>query len=167
MTTIAATFDSNRPTALAWSKMPVWFHGATLVYFATNIFNGWAFLYLKAPAGATALTLFGLIGGFIEHISPYFPKLYIHPVAEKILFRVPTVIGGLWLTISLGLAWYVTAIIALQSVVFLSEKPLTSMDWKFHAQHVFGTHLLGALQTFAVILAVTGQSAWLASLLMR
>lgn len=164
--TFASSFEANRPADLAWSKMPIWFHGATLVYFATNIFNGFAFVHLKAPMAATALALFGLLGGFIEHISPYFPKLYVHPIAEKILFRAPTVIGGLWLASWLGLAWYIIAAFALQSVIFMREEPLTSLDWKFHAQHVFGTHLFSSVQMFAVILAATGESAWLRTLLM-
>lgn len=164
--TFATSLEANRPTDLAWSKMPLWFHGATLVYFATNIFNGLAFLYLKAPLGATALALFGLLGGFIEHISPYFPKLYIHPIAEKILFRVPTIIGGLWLAVWIGLAWYVIALVAVQAVIFIREEPLTSFEPKFHLQHVFGTHVWGAVQTGAVILAATGQSAWLRAVLM-
>ncbi len=165
--TYASTMEINRPAGIAWAKMPTWFHFATLVYFATNIFNGWVFVYLKAPAGATALALFGLLGGFIEHISPYFPKLYVNPMVEKILFRFPTILGALWLSHWIGLAWYVIAFVALQSIIFMREKPITSMEPRFHLQHVFGTHLFSSVQMVLIVLAASGQYPMLKSLLMR
>lgn len=165
--TYATTMENSRPANIAWSAMPVWFHMATLVYFATNIFNGWIFVHLHAPVAATALAWFGLIGGFIEHISPYFPKLYINPTLEKIIFRAPTIAGGLWLVVWMGLAWYVIAFIAAQSIIFMREKPLTSMEPRFHAQHVFGTHLFGALQMYVVVLVASGQYPALNALMLR
>ncbi|HRI63877.1 MAG TPA: hypothetical protein PK156_06555 [Polyangium sp.] len=154
--TYVLTMETNRPADVKWQNMPLWFHAATFVYFATNVFNGWALWYLKAPIGAIALGWFGLIGGFLEHVSPYFPKLYIHPTLEKILFRLPTVVAVLWLNVALGLAWYLLALTAVQSVIFMREKPLTSMEPRFHAQHVFGTHLFGAVQV-CLIMAVTSR----------
>jgi len=163
----ATAMETNRPAGIPWATMPAFFHLATLVYFATNIFNGWVFVHLKAPVGASALALFGLIGGFIEHISPYFPKLYVSPTVEKIVFRFPTILGGLWLSIWLGLAWYMIAFIALQSVIFMREEPLTSMEPRFHLQHVFGTHLFGAAQMYVLVLVASGQYPWLNALLMK
>lgn len=164
--TYATTMEMNRPAGIAWTNMPVWFHLATLVYFATNVFNGWVFVALKAPTIATALMLFGLIGGFIEHISPYFPKLYIPPQLEKILFRAPTIAGALWLTLWMGLAWYVVALVAVQSAIFIREDPLTSMEPRFHLQHVFGTHLLSAVQMYVFVLVASGQYPALNALLL-
>lgn len=155
--TYALMMETNRPATMPWKNMPLWFHGATFVYFATNFFNAWALVYLNAPLGAIALGWFGLIGGFLEHISPYFPKLYIHPMLEKILFRLPTVLSVLWLNVAVGLAWYVIALTIVQCVFFMQEKPLTSMEPRFHAHHVFGTHLFGTLQILLVIAAVSRQ----------
>jgi hypothetical protein len=155
--TSATTMENNCPAGIAWSAMPLWFHLATLVYFATNIFNGAVFVHLHAPTPATALACFGLIGGFIEHLSPYFPKLYINPKLEKILFRAPTIAGGFWLAVWMGLAWYVIAFFAAQMIIFMREEPLTSMDPRFHAQHVFGTHLFGSVQMYVLVLVASGQ----------
>lgn len=165
--TSATTMENSRPASMPWSAMPLWFHLATLVYFATNIFNGWVFVHLHAPAAATALACFGLIGGFIEHISPYFPRLYINPLLEKILFRAPTIAGGFWLAVWVGLAWYVLAFMAVQMVIFMREEPLTSMEPRFHAQHVFGTHLFAAVQMYVIVLAASGNYPALSALLMR
>lgn len=159
--------EQNRPAGLPWVQMPMWFHLATVVYFATNILNGWVFVHMKAPTAATALALWGFTGGFLEHVSPYFPKLYIHPTLEKIVFRFPTVVAALWFGVWIGLAWYVIALVALQSVVFLREEPITSMAPRFHLQHVFGTHLFSTLQMALVVLAVSGQYPLLTAVLMR
>ena len=166
-TTYATPLKTSRPEGIAWSTMPVWFHLATFVYFATNIFNGWAVVQFRAPVIATGLVLFGLIGGFLEHISPYFPALYITPRLEKILFRGPTVVGVLLVGLSLKLAWFVMAAFLLQSILFLREKPLTSMEPRFHIQHVFGTHLFGALWGYVLLLATSGHIPALNFLLAR
>jgi len=154
---LATTFETSRPAGIPWTKMPTWFHLATIVYFATNIFNGWAFVHLRAPLLPTALALFGLTGGFIEHISPYFPKLYVHPLLEKVLFRIPTVLGIVGLGLWLHLAWFVVAVFVVQGIIFLREEPITSMEPRFHAQHVFGTHVFGSVQMYLLILVVSGQ----------
>jgi hypothetical protein len=165
--TSASTLENVRPASIPWASMPTWFHLATFVYFATNVFNGWAVVYLKAPLIPTVLTLFGLIGGFIEHTSPYFPKLYVSPMVEKLVFRLPTVIGIFWAVLSAGLAWYVVAILSVQGIIFMREKPLTSMEPRFHMQHVFVTHLFGSVQVYLIILLVTGKLPALSFLLAR
>lgn len=164
-TTYAMTMETNRPANIPWAKMPMWFHAATIVYFATNIINGWGLVAAKAPVGAIALGWFGLIGGFIEHISPYFPKLYVHPTLEKILFRAPTILAILWLGWALGLAWYMMAFVVVQGVIFLRENPLTSMEPRFHVQHVFGTHIMGAVQIGMLVLVSRGTFPLLNSIL--
>lgn len=155
--TYAAATENDRPARIPWAAMPHWFHLATLIYFATNIFNGWGTVYLSMPPLPTVLVLFGLIGGFIEHISPYFPRLYVSPLLERILFRMPTVIGFVWIGLSLGLAWFVVLAFVVQGLIFLREKPLTTFEPRFHLQHVFVTHLLGSVQMYVLILVASGK----------
>ena len=65
------------------------------------------------------------------------------------------VIGGLWFTAWLGVLTFVFFIASLR------EKPLTSMEPNFHLHHVFVTHIGGAALMYVLVLAATGQSAWL------
>lgn len=158
MTSIAtASSKGLSHDSVPWSEMPLWFHAATFVYFATNVFNGWALWHMKAPILPAVLGTFGLIGGFIEHISPYFPKLYIDPLLEKLLFRLPTIISYLWVGVWLGLSWFVIAAFAAHAVVFFRQDALTSMDPRFHLKHVFATHVLGTMGMFILILIQGGQ----------
>lgn len=153
--TYVATVGKDRPADIAWAAMPAWFHLATFTYFATNVFNGWGTLQLNVPLIPTALVLFGLTGGFIEHISPYFPKVHVTPLLEKILFRIPTVIGFIWIGLALDLAWFVVAAFIVQGIIFLREQPLTSMERRFHVQHVFVTHILASVQMYVLILVAS------------
>lgn len=157
MTSItAATPKTSSPQGTPWSEMPLWLHAATFLYFATNVFNAWALWYLKAPLAPTLLGTFGLIGGFIEHISPYFPKVYIDPLLEKVLFRVPTIIGYLWVGVWLGLSWFVVAAFVVHAVVFIQQDALTRMDLRFHLKHVVATHLAGTAGMYLLILIQRG-----------
>ena len=67
MTSIATTAPSKSALneGTPWSEMPLWFHAATFVYFATNVLNGWAIWYMRAPVVPALLGTFGLIGGVI------------------------------------------------------------------------------------------------------
>lgn len=156
-TTTAAKLNNDRPTGMAWSKMPAWFHLSTFVYFATNVINALAVCYLKAPTIPTLLLLVGLAGGFTEHISPYFPKVYISPTLEKLLFRLPTVAGYLWIAFWMGLAWWVILAFVVHAIVFFDQEALTSMEPRFHIKHVFATHLLGTAGMMVLILIQSRQ----------
>jgi hypothetical protein len=155
--TLAADLENDRPRGMPWSEMPAWFHAATFVYFATNVFTAWAFLRLDAPVLPTVLGLFGLLGGFIEHTSPYFPKVYVAPLVEKLLFRVPTILAYLWVGLWLGLAWYVVAVFVVHAVVFFRQDALTSMDPRFHLKHILATHVSGAIGMYVLIVLQSGQ----------
>jgi hypothetical protein len=155
--TYVADIHKDRPAVIPWTAMPIWFHIASFAYFATNTFNGWGTVYLNVPLLPTALVLFGLIGGFVEHLSPYFPKLYVSPLLEKCLFRIPTALGFIWVGVYLGLAWFVVTAFIVQGIIFIQEKPLTSMEPRFHIQHVFVTHIFGSFQMYVLILIAGGE----------
>ncbi len=100
--------------------------------------------------------LFVLIGGFVEHPSPYFPKLYVSPLLEKSVFRIPTALGFIWVGVYLGLAWFVVTAFIVQGMIFIQKKPLTSMEPRFHMQHVFVAHIFGSFQMYVLILIAGG-----------
>ena len=157
----------DRPKGIPWSEMPTWFHVATFVYFATNVFGGWAALHLGVPTAASAFLAFGLVGGFSEHISPYFPRLFIPVFWEKLLFRVPTIIGYVWVAISMGLSWFFIVPVLVHAIVFIRQSALTSMEFRYHIKHLLATHISGAVGMLALLAIASGKCPALNALVLR
>lgn len=138
-------------------KLPPWLHLATVGYFATNIAIAAMVCDLAQSPWVIGLALWGIIGGLIEHVSPYFPRLYLGLRAEQLLFRLPTIaafFGGL---VELGASWWLFAIVLVVAVNFIREPPLDSLEPRFHLVHFLTVHLAATLVVTALWATATGR----------
>jgi len=140
-----------------FSAFPLWYHAVNVWYLTTNIYMMVMIIKLNksldVPDGFTWIAAFGLVGGLIEHMSPYIPVLSISVDQETVWFRIPTAamffatgisllfcpsiklrakLGALSL---LPIALYITN-------DFLEQETAASLNWHpFHSKHVWLPHL--------------------------
>lgn len=142
----------------AWSELPTYLHLFTLGYFATNFFNIWAYNALAPHRAVGVMATIGFIGGLAEHITPYFPRLTIPLMAEKLLFRVPTILATALIFYSLDpwLPWWL--IVAAWAIYFWRAPALSSLELGFHLRHFGITHVGGTCGTLAMLAVSSGAS---------
>jgi hypothetical protein len=150
-----------------WSALPRYLHFFTLGYFLTNFFNIWAYNHMAPHPAVGLLALVGFVGGLAEHVTPYFPRLTIPLMAEKLLFRVPTILasGLLFFSLDPWLPW--TALLIGWAVYFWRAPSLGSLDLGFHVRHLGLTHLAGSCGTIAWLLVHAGTSPLLTRIYTR
>lgn len=135
----------ERTGGLPWAHMPVWFHFVSAGYFATNLFMiaaCWAVTPHPLPA---AMATFGLIGGLFEHVTPYFPRVYIPLFWEKVLFRAPSVIGVAWILAAANPPLWMFGLVAGFAWLFSAEGQFDNVELRFHLQHLFAIHAPAAM----------------------
>jgi hypothetical protein len=153
-----APSGAAQPLPARWATLPRYLHFFTLGYFLTNFFNIWAYNRMAPHPIVGVLAVVGFVGGLAEHITPYFPRLTIPVMAEKILFRVPTILASFFIFFSLDpwLPW--TALITGWAVYFWRAPALSSLELGFHLRHFGATHIGGSLGTVAWLMVYSGSS---------
>jgi len=147
-----------------WSQLPKYLHFFALGYFATNFFNIWAFGELAPHPAVAIMAVIGFVGGLAEHITPYFPKLTIPVMAEKILFRIPTMLASILIFYSLD-PWLPWSLLVAGWVIYFWRAPaLSSLELGFHLRHFGVTHLGGTCGTIAWLMVHDGGHPWLTQL---
>lgn len=139
-----------------WLSLPGYLHFFTLGYLLTNAFNIWAFSHMAPHPIVIVLTWLGFVGGLAEHITPYFPRLLIPVMAEKLLLRVPTILASGWVFLSLHpwLPW--AALFVTWTVYFWRAPALNSLGLGFHIRHFGVTHFGGSCATVIWLLVHAG-----------
>lgn len=147
-----------------WSELPTYLHVFTVGYFATNVFNIWAYNELAPHPAVSVMALVGFVGGLAEHITPYFPRLTIPVKAEKLLFRVPTILATVLVFLALDpwLPW--SLIVAAWAIYFWRAPALSSLELGFHLRHFGVTHVGGTAGTLAMLAVFYGKSEMLTQL---
>ncbi|KAI9006856.1 hypothetical protein DFJ74DRAFT_377618 [Hyaloraphidium curvatum] len=140
-----------------WSLLPRWFHLATAWYFATNSVMIYAMNRAAPSTWSKVAGIGGLIVGFLEHTSPYFPNIYVSVNTERLIGRIPTIAA--YYAVSLQLkarsAWL--AFITAGAGMFLAQPTLSTMDWKFHLEHGIVQHGVGSMALLATAFAIEGK----------
>jgi hypothetical protein len=159
-----AAIEEKLPTS--WSELPRYLHGFTVAYFVTNFFNIWAYNEMAPHRVVGVMALIGFVGGLAEHLTPYFPRLTIPVTAEKLLFRLPTILSTAIVFHSLDpwLPWWL--LVAGWAIYFWRAPALSSLELGFHLRHFGVTHLAGTFGTLAM-LAVFHEQSQLLTLLLR
>lgn len=157
---VAAAAEAGATGSLParWSSLPTYLHVFTLGYFLTNFFNIWAYNKLAPHPAVGAMAVLGFVGGLVEHITPYFPRLTIPVKAEKLLFRVPTILASVLIFQSLHpwLPW--SLLVAAWAVYFWRAPGLSSLELGFHVRHFVVTHVGGTCGTIAWLMVYYGTS---------
>jgi hypothetical protein len=135
----------------SWSELPRYLHLFTVGYFATNFFNIWAYNEMAPHPAVGLMALVGFVGGLAEHMTPYFPRLTIPVTAEKILFRIPTILATVLVFWSLDpwLPW--SLLVAAWAIYFWRAPGLSSLELGFHLRHFGVTHVGGTCGTLAML----------------
>ncbi len=149
----------------SWSELPTYLHLFTVGYFATNFFNIWAYNTMAPHPLVGVMALVGFVGGLAEHITPYFPRLTIPLMAEKVLFRVPTILASVLVLQGLHPWWPWWLLVAGWAVYFWRAPALSSLELGFHLRHFGVTHVGGTLGTLAMLAVFYGRSETLTHLL--
>jgi hypothetical protein len=163
MSTKAPPMTEKLPES--WSDLPAYLHFFTAGYFATNFFNIWAYHEMAPHPAVALLALVGFVGGLAEHITPYFPRLTIPVTAEKILFRIPTILATVLVFQSLKpwMPWWL--LVAGWAIYFWRAPSLSSLELGFHLRHFGVTHVGGTCGTLAMLAVFYGKSEMLTHLL--
>jgi len=138
---------------------PAWYHAVNVWYFVTNLYMmyiiGWINKSMDVPDAWTWIITFGLIGGLIEHTSPYIPALTVTVEQEIVWFRIPTVVpalvSGLYLVIHPAIQtrakWATLSVMPSALYVsydFFEQETASSLNWHpFHSKHTWLPHLYG------------------------
>lgn len=79
----------------------------------------------------------------LEHISPYYPNIYISVNMERLLGRIPTIIAFIAISRSLGISrkGWIQQIAA--QIMFMLQPTLSSMSLPFHLSHIVVQHFGG------------------------
>lgn len=147
-----------------WSDLPTYLHLFTAGYFATNFFNIWAYNEMAPHRIVGLMALVGFVGGLVEHLTPYFPRLTVPLTAEKLLFRVPTILATVLVFHALDPWPPWSLLVAAWAIYFWRAPALSSLDLGFHLRHFGVTHIGGTCGTVAMLAAHHGKPALLVQL---
>lgn len=161
------TFSVPAPARADWAAIPGWLHAATAFYCVTNVFNGVAMALLAPHPVPLALVMFGMIGGFTEHVAPYFPRLALPRKVERWCFQVPTMIGIGWTVLTMSLAWHCLALFALFTFIFTREPSLNTSDRRVHLSHGILIHGGGVVAALILLAVRFEWSAWMTAVFTR
>jgi hypothetical protein len=153
--------NNSTPFFSDFLSFPLWYHALNAWYFVTNIYVMIMMekvnIRLGVPKIWTWIIIYGLIGGLVEHISPYIPSCTITVEQEVLLFRWPTIvpgaITGLYLLANSNIQWNARLLVVLMGPIliimsndFFGQDSAASLTWEpFHVKHIWQPHLIGPL----------------------